>query len=314
VAYTTDDLVTEVRRRARLPSASDISSTDILALADQEMSTTIDDVLRNADASFRLTTYTTTLASGTAAYALPSRAVGAGIEEVVIADSAGNRQPVVPLNLHDTWRFANGGRDAMWPGRFGFALEGHELVLYPTPTSADVGLTLRVRYQRQPSQLDLLTNCNAIQQATTTTLIAITDTAVAEIAAASYLDIIRGDGLHDVSFADRLVFSVSGTDVNLDPSTPVVVAQVSGASAGRVDYVARAGYTPYPQVPRTLWPVLVGATVRSVLELLGDRQGMAAAQAVLEQRIAAARSVVTPRARQLPVFLNHDSYLRRGRR
>lgn len=316
--YTSDDLVTEVRRRSRLPSATDISDAEILQYADQEMQTTIADVLRNADASFWVATATHSIVSGTSTYDIPRRAIGAGLERVEIEDSSGNREPVVALSEDDSWRFANGGRSIHWPGRFAFTLEGEALRLWPEPSSDASGLTLRVRYQRQPARIVSTSACAAVDTATSTTAISASAAVPSTFIADVLVDIIRGDGVHDVTFADRLLDGgYPGSAITLDASTPIVVADVKGAAdigATRVDYVALAGTTPYPQIPVTLWPLLVSKTVVGVLEALGDRQGMAAAQATAAQREAAARSIVTPRSREVPRLISRNSYLRRGAR
>jgi hypothetical protein len=322
VAYTADDLETEVRRRTRLPTASDISSAEILGIADDEIATTLSDLIRNVDPSFWLTTHTATIVSGTATYALPSRAIGAGLERVELEDDSGNRQPVVALNEHDVWRWANGGRDALWTGRFAYIVEGAFVRLFPAPTDADAGLTLRVRYQRTPSRLTLTTDAASITNADTTTTLIITATPPAWVDgiadADRYVDIVRSDGAHELALADGIAtgYSDVSNTVTLSASTPIVVADIADttiANGGRVDYLCQAGETCYPQVPVTLWPVLVRAVTRTVLDGLGDDRGAARAQAILEQRIAAAKSVVTPRTRQVPTFVNHNSYLRRGR-
>lgn len=317
MAWTSDDLVSAVRLRSRLPSATDISATEILGIADDEMSTTLADVVRNVDPSFWLATHTATVVSGTAAYALPVRAIGAGIERVELEDSSGNRQPVVALNEHDIWRWSNGARDPMWTSHFAYVIEADELLLLPTPTSADAGLTLRVRYQRQPSRLVAVSSAAAISGATTTTLVVTDPPPSAMSTAGSLLDVIRGTGSNEPIATDVVVSSYSGGTITLTAAmtaAQVAAISTSTASGARTDYVCVAGETVYPAVPTTLWPVLVRATVRTLLDELGDERGTARAQGILEQHIVAARSVVTPRTRQIPTFVNHGSYLRRGRR
>jgi hypothetical protein len=318
VAYTSDDLESAVRLRSRLPTGTDISSSEILGIADDEIATTLSEPIRAIDPSFWLTTSTATLVSGTAAYALPSRAIGAGLERVELADSAGNRQPVVALNEHDLWRWANGTRDGAWLGRFGYVLDGAFVRLFPTPTDADAGLTLRMRYQRQPSRCVLTTTCGAIEAATSATTIDLSGSVPQWITQIDdddrYIDIVRGDGAHELALADGIGTGYSSGTVTLSADTPVVVADIADttiATGGRVDYLCKAGETCYPQVPASLWPVLVRAVTRTVLDELGDDRGAGRAQAILEQRLTAAKGITTPRTRQVPTFINHSSYLRR---
>jgi hypothetical protein len=315
--YTSDDLVIEVRRRSRLPSATDLSDAEILQYADQEMQTTIADVIRNASASFWVTTYEVALTASVSSYTLPRRAIGAGVERVELEDSAGRRLPIVAVSEEDTWRWASGGRDPHWPGEHAFTLEGEALRLWPTPSAS--GSTLRVRYQRQPSRLVPVSECGALNGATDTVTISTSGTPPAWLLETSdvdrYLDIARGDGVHDLIIADAIGEDYSDPTLTLSASTPLEdaasIASIS-PTGGRTDYVCKAGTTCYPQIPSTLWPLLVSKTTVAVLEALGDREGMAAAQATANQREAAARSVVTPRSREAPRFINRTSYLRRG--
>jgi len=321
VAYTSDDLVSAVRLRSRLPTATDISASEILGIADDEIATTISDLIRNVDPSFWMATHTATLVSGTAEYFLPLRALGSGIERVELEDSSGNRQPVVALNEHDSWMWANGGRDAAWIGRFGYILDGDNVRLLPTPESADAGLTLRVRYQRAPSRLAPVSDCASFWVVDSTTQLTCT-AAPSAISTDEFYDLISGRGTHEVVFADRLVATVNvGTFVvTFDADTPISATAFpyypsapAGYPNGFYNYLAPAGTTPLPQIPASVWPVLVRATVRTLLDEIGDERGAARAQAILEQHIAAAKSVTTPRTRQVPTFVNHNSYLRRGR-
>lgn len=317
--YTSDDLVTEVRRRSRLPMATDVSDAEILQYADQEMQASVADVIRNIDASFWLTTKEHTLVSGTATYILPRRAIGGGIERVELEDSSGNREPVVALSEDESWRFANAGRSTHWPGRFAFTMEGEYLRLWPEPDSGDAGLTLRVRYQRQPSQLTAVSDCALIIGVNSTTEIVVSGApswlTVAD--ADTYFDIVRGDGVHDLIAEERIrpAGGYAGGTVTISASTPIVVADISDSDAitgARRDYVCQNGETCYPQIPATLWPLLVSKTTVAVLEAIGDREGMAAAQAIAAEREKAARSIATPRSREVPRLISRNSYLRRG--
>lgn len=317
--YTSDDLVTEVRRRSRLPSATDLSDAEILQYADQEMQTTIADVIRNASASFWLTTREVTLVSGTSSYAIPRRAIGAGVERVELEDANGIRSQVVAVSEEDTWRWASGGRDHRWPSPYAFTLEGEALRLWPTPTES-AAHTLRIRYQRQPSRLVAVAECCALDGATDTVTLSVTGATIptwlTQISDGDrYIDIVRGDGVHDLIIADAIGDTFSDPTLTLSASTPLDDAAsiaLDTPTGGRVDYVCQAGTTCYPQIPSTLWPLLVSKTTVAVLEALGDREGMAAAQATASQREAAARSVITPRSREAPRFINRSSYLRRG--
>lgn len=309
--FTSDDLVAAVRLRAFLPDASDVADANVLSTADEEQSSTLSDIVRNIDPSWWLTEATHAIVSGTSAYRLPGRSFGAGAERVELVDSTGRREPVTPIDLADAWRFAL-VRGADWPGRFGFVVMDDELVLYPPPASQDVGLTLSVRYQRQPPALVPVADCARVLTVSSATALVITGTLPTAIAAGAYIDYVRGDGSFPVLSVERLISADSDPDITLDAAT-ALPATVATPPSYRADYLCPTGSTCYPRVPANLWPVLVLATVRTILAATGDAQGASVAEAQLETRIVKARSVTTPRARQTPAFINRDSYLRRGR-
>jgi hypothetical protein len=312
--YTSDDLVTEVRRRTRLPTATDITDAEILQYGDQEMQGAVGEVMRSSDPSFWVATHTATVVSGTATYAIPRMAIGAGIERVEIQDGSGNRREVVPVHDSDTWRWANGGRDPYWPAQLAYTLEATSLRLWPTPTSA-LG-SLRVRYHRQPSALILASAANAISSATSTTVIKLVSSTVpATISGAgSIVDVVAGYGAHEVIAAELQVASVAGTNLNLDSSTPVVTSSIATTRINVPnDYVCPTGQTVYPQVPQAAWPLLVSRVCVAVLEALGHREAMMAASAIAQQRETAARAILAPRSRDVAPIMIRSSYLRRGR-
>lgn len=310
--FTSDDLVAAVRLRAFLPDASDVTAANILATADEEQSSTLADIVRNIDPSWWLTEATHALVSGTSTYRLPGRSFGAGAERVEIVDSTGRREPVTPIDLADAWRFAL-VRGADWPGRFGFVVMDDELALYPPPASQDVGLTLSVRYQRQPSALVPVASCVPVVSIDSATVATVTGTPPASMQAGQYVDYVRGDGSFPALASERLVFDASAGALEVDASTPWPAALIATPPAHRADYLCPTAQACYPRVPANLWPVLVLATVRTILAATGDMQGARDAEEQLEARIVKARSVTTPRARQTPAFINRDSYLRRGR-
>lgn len=309
--FTSDDLVAAVRLRAFLPDASDVTAANILSTADEEQSATLADVVRNIDPSWWLVEASYTLVSGTSSYRLPGRSFGAGAERVELVDSTGRREPVTPIDLADAWLFTN-SRDRNWHGRFGFVVMDDELVLYPPPASADAGLTLSVRYQRQPSALVPVADCARVLTVSSTTAVVITGTIPTAFASGTYLDYVRGDGSFPVLSMERVAITVADPDITFIGSTPLP-ATITTPPSYRADYLCPTGSTCYPRVPANLWPVLVLATARTILASTGDLQGADSTEAQLEARIVKARSVTTPRTRQTPALINRNSYLRRGR-
>ena len=72
-----------------------------------------------------------------------------------------------------------------------------------------------------------------------------------------------------------------------------VLPSVEKVSVG--DWITRQGFSPIAQLPVEAQKTLVQATVVKVLESMGDREGMAAAEKKLEDNIASMFNVLTPR-------------------
>ncbi len=200
-------------------------------------------------------------------------------------------------------------------GPFVFTLEDGTLSLLPTPATS--GYTLRMRYYASPNRLDLVSNCASIRSVSGDgTYIELMSAAPAAIATNDYFDVIKGSGMFPVLFPDR-VGTVSGVDID-DVSSPIdgdeIQAQGSRTQQ-RLDYVARAGRTPYPPIPESTWPLLVGLTCRAYCEAVGDMRGMEAASAMYERKRASALNIMQPRVDgEVPRPIPLNTPLRGGRR
>lgn len=310
--FTTDDLVSAVRLRCRIAPASDITAADILSFATEALSSEVMDIVRRSDASYGRTTIDVTLASS-AEILIPIRAHFSQVQQVTLIDGT-SRVPVERLADEDAHLFEE-GPSSWWQGPIAYTLTESHLRLLPGAAEV-AGKTLRITYHRRPPELVATSEAAAIVSPTGPTQInlGVITPPSAISTNGTLIDIIRGDGVYEPLYTDRIVDSWGSPDLDLDSSTPIVVGDIATAVAGgRTDYVCVAGQSVYPMVPRDFWPVLVSATSVGVLEALGDRQGMAAAQATLTARADRAHRMAAPRTRETPPLINRDSRLRQGR-
>ncbi len=145
--YDTTALVADIRRRASLPttSASGTADADLLALANGEMVELYAAVLGVRE-EFFVTDKDYAITAAQAAYAIPTRAAGARLREVVKVDSAGVRTNLDKMDLEDL-----NSLDTTSGEPTNFYLKGNKVYLYPTP-STTTG-TLRLSYLRRPNRL-----------------------------------------------------------------------------------------------------------------------------------------------------------------
>jgi hypothetical protein len=316
IAKTTDDLLTDVRARVVAPSANGLlSSTEILALADQEMRTELAAILIGIRSEYWLANYTTSITSGTASYRMPDRALGMALRDVTVYDSNGREYDCVNIPADQRYLWTRGQTWAP-TGPFAFTLDNGAVVLLPTPSSS--GWTLRMRYYASPSRLVATSEAMAIETPLDADTLRVTEPVVSKITTSgAYVDVVRGAGMFDVIFENITVLYTSGAgsgELDLYETFDEDDVSDSVPTNARVDYVCASGETVYPPIPESMWPLLVALTCRAYCEAVGDMRGLEAAAAMYERKKAAALAIMQPRVdgevqRPMPIF----SPLRGGR-
>lgn len=284
--YTTTGLLASIRRRGMLPSSS-VNGTDddsLIALANEVLQAFVAPFILDVREGYLLarTPRDLSITSGQSAYRLPPRAIGNKLREVTLLDASGNPQNVPCIDMERLQDFAASGAPT------GFYVSGAYLVLVPTPSSTQG--TLRMDYYLRPSSLV----SDATLWATVTAISA--DRAnidisgpVTDLADGVAFDIIKASSPFDVLHAGLTGIVTTGPDnVRLSSGTFSDDLEVG-------DYVALADTAPVATIPAEIHPVLAQATVCKVLEALGDREGLAAAEAKLQREMDAARTLISPR-------------------
>ena len=306
MVWTADDIVSSVKRRAQLPAANGkLSDADILAIADEEVQTTIAQIERRAKEEFNVKSVDTTTVAGQSKYRIPTRAQGAVLRDVLVIDASDNvlDVPQIPLEHAD---FYEDGADYWWPNSVACAVEGDNLILIPAPTVGQV-FTLRFRYYRRPSRL-VLTSDAAVDKIGT--VISSTTFRSATYPTNNHstndvVDLVQAIPNFD-SLVDDATITINGNDEIVFP------AAVSEAVVG--DYVCDAGTTPIPQIIAELHPLLVRATLVSVLEAIGDRAALPPAQAKMQEMMDNAVYLINDRVEGAAKrIVNRNSPLRHRR-
>lgn len=294
MALTCDDLVAAVRRLAFLPDASDLSATDILAMADDELTTLVFEFIKDAREEYGIAVEDAALSASVLYYRLPRRATERTVRAVTLLDPTGREHPAI----EESAAAAYGLSTDQWNRRYHF--QGDSIGFRQFPTA---GWSLRVRYMMRPSKLIAVASGAAVYRGNSTTALDLTGaSATAGLAASMAADIVRGDSPYDLMYIDRHVTAyTASSSVTFDATTPIVVADFvsrSYQSNARVDYVCARDQTVYPPVTPAQFPVLVAATARRALEEIGDRAGAEVAEATMQARLKAAKAVAQPRNEQ----------------
>lgn len=300
-ARTTADLLSEVNDQALLPSTDGrLTDAQKLARADHVMDTLIAQLQIGARDQRMTRTYEdTSIASGTFLYALPERALAAGVTDIVIVQGTTEEYSAPEIDQSDAWRFRN--QHGGWNSPYAYTWQGDQLELLPHPNTT--GYTLRVYYPEQPSKLVTTSSC-AVVSSTTSTTITTTATVPTAWSASETLDIVSHRPNGKARGVDLAGTSISGTSITISAGVPsTVVAN---------DFVCLDGETCVPPIPRTLWPVLVAGTTLEVLRALGDSLVPDAERRVAEA-VATARDLLNPRSRgATKKIIAYNSPLRRG--
>lgn len=307
MAWTTADLLIAIRRSGFLPDAHDLSSSDLLALADEELSTILAELWKTAREEYRVKTVDLPITTGQKRYRIPRRALARTVRAVHFVDSQGFERQADEVPITEAWRFAV---PPAWVNNARYFFEGDEIVLLASPTVTE-GF-LRVRYYDRPPRLIETTGASAIDGATSpTTLDLSTAPPLAISTIGAFIDIVRGDSPFDTLYEDLATVSYIAPILTVTPA--IVPAQISDGviEGARVDYVCPRDTTVYPPIPQEMHAVLVKATIRSALEALGDVAGAQIAAQTLTRRENSARDLIQPRnADRKPAIISRSGPLR----
>jgi hypothetical protein len=245
-----------------LPNTTEtLADADYYALANDEMQSYIVPLLMKAREEHLIQTTDFTLVTGTDTYAVPYRAAGGKVRDVLI--STGATGSFRQLNRLEPERVGDYGTGS---GPAGYRFEGNNIVLVPSP-GVNAG-TMRVKYHAMPNRLVAVSACAVVSSyVTATKTITTVATVPATFGATVALDIVRGKPGFDSLAQDNIAVSATGTTI---VATSALSSQILGGTASTGDYVCLAGESPIPQIPISLHPLLAQRVVYRSLEAMGD--------------------------------------------
>jgi hypothetical protein len=293
MAWTTSDLLTEVRRAGMLPSSSTSATadTDILAQADRAIQANLVPLLLSTQEEYLVRRVQMALSSGTAAYPVSRRAVGARVRNIALVSNGTRRQLVrVRPEEMDAWRLVTSGEPT------GFYLDASDIVFLPTPTGGTVELAIYVR----PGRLTASTNHRAL-----TVVTANTDYSGAAAAGRTRLQWTTGLATSTLGTTADIVsaappFEHKGLDLTYNSAggtvTSIDVTSASLLSTPQVgDVVSPVNESSMIQLPVECHPLLFQRTTQYLLEQLGYQAEAAMARDTADRMEADVRRVLTPR-------------------
>lgn len=253
ISYTVDGLVSRMRKAGKLPPHDQAgTATALLEKLNDEQRLYLTKLLQATREKYRQATYDITTTANTKRYAIPSRAVAAGI--VAVARIDGDSR--TPLQFFDDTR-VNTNRN---PTAGDCYLEGNELVFFQDPGA----LTVRVTYNRRLSELVLAADARAITDINTSTKTITIAAAPSTFNGRTTMDLVKGTPHFDTFGIDLTCTSIATNDVS------VVFSATLPTSLAVGDYVALPGETPVCNAPWELHDVLVHKAAYVWLAERGD--------------------------------------------
>lgn len=254
--YSHVAILAAVRRLGSLPTATaaGCADSDILAHANAVLQSEIAPMVMELREEHYLTANSLTITAGTAAYRIPSRAMGSKLRDVAMKDSAGNFRSLARTEYDELedYQATEGDAEA-------FYLRGNYVVLVPPPS--DASETLELPFYMRPSEI-VSTGYGTISIINTTTgQITFVQTGSFVPTTSTPVDLV----------SKSVPFECHSFDV-----TPTAAASntvtVSSVPSGLVvgDFVCLAEQSPLPQVPAEFVPLLNVKTARRMAQSLGS--------------------------------------------
>lgn len=261
---TADSIITAVRDFAGAASShEDAADARLLRILNRAQELELTALLASTKGNHRKATLDYTVTSATT-YAIPTRAIAAGIAQVEAADSQGN--------VWMMYEFPDHQRSRGWPRNGHFYVQGNNLIFYAVPPAG----TLRITYNKRLSQLVLTTSAAVISSISGGTIGIVAAPTTGDLfgtGATSY-DFIKSNAHFDILAMDKSA-TRAGTTLTFTASDVP-----SDLAVG--DYVALAKQTPVCQAPLELHGVLAQMCVVKWLESKADPRLQDARQTLRE--------------------------------
>ena len=295
--FLTEDLVTSVKRRSLVPvSQTTFQDSDIIALANEEMSITITpDIIQVREDAF-LVSASTPIVGTVPDYKLPERAIGNAFKTLFYKTDNTNKWELPrqgPNKLHD--RVLTGQPAS-------FFLKDDYVSLSPVPSSS-TGV-LEFWYYRRPSELVPTANVGLVQSITV-------NGATTTLTLSNSISAVNG-GQIDIYWPESpYTLDVQGIDISnvtsssLDVATADIQDQAGQMKVWVGSYVALEKQSNVPLIPEEFHPVLAQCVAVKLLEALGDVNKLQLARQTLAEMRSQALKLITNRVETAVEYINN---------
>lgn len=285
--YTTDGLISQIRRRASMPESQNLfTDSKLVDMLNDEFVAKILPFVVSFHEEYYLDFVDYSIDGVTTEYNIPADAIGNKLKDVQIWNSGYMVAPLPRLSPSElSW------------GWQGYYIKNNKIVLYPNPLN--VGDTLRIQYYRRPSSLILNNEGAKITVVPSTTTVTV-QSIPASIVNGSVIDIVEVTPPFKV-LGTRTITNISGNDISF--------SALSGISVG--SYVCLSGESVSAEIPAECYVLLAQAVVVRCLEAIADVGGLQIASSVYDSMKADIQNLLTPRVENEPKRIYLPNSLRR---
>lgn len=308
VSYmTSSSLIADIKRRAMIPTnQKTFQDVDFLSLANDEIDIGLTPSIMIVHEEFFVTSEDVTIVSNQSHYPIPYRAIGGKLRDVFYKDIQGNIREMSRISPDDRAFY----QTASLQNFFGyFYIEGNDIVLIPSVSSAGVG-SIVFTYWLRPNDLVTEDRVATIQSIAVDSNAGTTTYTVDQVpngfAPSVAFDLMQARPGHQIRRFDVQATVVSPTNKMITFNTVDTVDFGEVTSAIRPgDYISFAGECIIPGIPSELHTVLAQRTACRCLEALGDQAGLQAANQKLAEMEQKTATLIDNRVEGAPQKINN---------
>jgi hypothetical protein len=273
--FTTNALIESIKRRGNIPiNQATFTGGRILAMADEEILSTVLPMVRQ-HRNDHFVTYTDTTMTSATEYTIPANAMNRGLFNVAILDSAGKPYSLIPVDFD-----LEIDMGAYLAGRRGYYVRGDKIHIYPDSPS---GSTLRLYYERLPNRLCLSHAITVTSESAEAGRITGISGGVITCSGGVPSSITTSTPICAVDETPGFALLFEAVTPSAVTSTTVTTTSANAALCAVGDWIALDGDSPIVQLPIEAHPVLAQAVYVKCLEAMGDEYVQVAQQKLEKQ-------------------------------
>lgn len=281
--HTTDEMVADVKRRASLPTVQSLfTDQDIVDFLDEELHNTVVPLIMDVREEYFVATVNVPYVVGQEFYAIPERAIGTKLRDVVMYTDANGTVTNIPRWSREM--IASRTRRADNQNTVAFYVQGNHIGLFPIPNQTG---TMQFSYFLRPGHLVLEAECvyvlsKSYNAGTGIASLNTPDPTGTGIDDTGVIDIIHARAPFNTQidltvsaydYANPFDQQVEMTQEQYDEVTPADGTYFFGG-----DWLSQAGTSPIAQVPLEGHYMIVQAATVKVLESMGSERELKVAQ------------------------------------